>query len=128
MRRPDRKLLVLLSACGVAVALLVAGSGSMNAAPQAALFNDSHFHLTNYVQRGPDAGTSCGWSGRRWDASRCSGSRCSSSGRTACPGDFAPTYYLQSDAPLYYYSFTDAHIALAYRSLLARRSGRASIR
>jgi hypothetical protein len=32
-------------------------------------------------------------------------------------GDFAPTYYLQSDAPLYYYSFTDAHIAMAYRSL-----------
>ena len=26
-------------------------------------------------------------------------------------GDFAPTYYLQSDAPLYYYSFTDAYIA-----------------
>jgi hypothetical protein len=32
-------------------------------------------------------------------------------------GDFAPTYYLQSDAPLYYYSFTDAYIASAYRSL-----------
>jgi hypothetical protein len=32
-------------------------------------------------------------------------------------GDFAPTYYLQSDAPLYYYSFTDAYIATAYRSL-----------
>ena len=32
-------------------------------------------------------------------------------------GDFAPTYYLQSDAPLYYYSFTDAVIASAYRSL-----------
>ena len=32
-------------------------------------------------------------------------------------GDFAPTYYLQSDAPLYYYSFTDAFIAMAYRSL-----------
>ena len=26
-------------------------------------------------------------------------------------GDFAPTYYLQTDAPLYYYSFTDAFIA-----------------
>ena len=26
-------------------------------------------------------------------------------------GDFAPTYYLQTDAPLYYYSFTDAYIA-----------------
>jgi len=32
-------------------------------------------------------------------------------------GDFAPTYYLQTDAPLYYYSFTDAYIAMAYRSL-----------
>jgi hypothetical protein len=32
-------------------------------------------------------------------------------------GDYAPTYYLQSDAPLYYYSFTDAFIAMAYRSL-----------
>src|SRR5436190_19561206 len=32
-------------------------------------------------------------------------------------GDFAPTYYLQTDAPLYYYSFTDASIAMAYRSL-----------
>ena len=39
------------------------------------------------------------------------------SGRTATPGDFAPTYYLQTDAPLYYYSFTDASIAMAYRSL-----------
>jgi hypothetical protein len=32
-------------------------------------------------------------------------------------GDFAPTYYLQTDAPLYYYSFTDAYIATTYRSL-----------
>jgi predicted TIM-barrel fold metal-dependent hydrolase len=32
-------------------------------------------------------------------------------------GDAAPTYYLQSDALLYYYSYVDAHIALAYRSL-----------
>jgi hypothetical protein len=32
-------------------------------------------------------------------------------------GDFAPTYYLQSDAPLYYYSFTDAWIATAYLKL-----------
>jgi predicted TIM-barrel fold metal-dependent hydrolase len=32
-------------------------------------------------------------------------------------GDFAPTYYLQSDAPLYYYSFTDAFIANAYLKL-----------
>ncbi len=32
-------------------------------------------------------------------------------------GDYAPTYYLQTDAPLYYYSFTDAYIASVYRAL-----------
>src|SRR5262245_696495 len=32
-------------------------------------------------------------------------------------GGHAPTYYLNSDAPLYYYSFTDAWIAMAYKSL-----------
>ena len=32
-------------------------------------------------------------------------------------GDFAPTYYLQTDAPLYYYSFTDAAIAVAFQRL-----------
>jgi hypothetical protein len=42
-------------------------------------------------------------------------------------GDYAPTYYLQTDAPLYYYSFTDAVIAMAFRSL-TKASRRASIR
>jgi hypothetical protein len=32
-------------------------------------------------------------------------------------GDRAPAYYLNSDTPLYYYSFTDAWIATAYKSL-----------
>jgi hypothetical protein len=39
-------------------------------------------------------------------------------------GDFAPTYYLQTDAPLYYYSFTDAHIAMAYKSLTPEQQAR----
>jgi predicted TIM-barrel fold metal-dependent hydrolase len=39
-------------------------------------------------------------------------------------GDFAPTYYLQSDAPLYYYSFTDAYIASEYRKLSAEQQKR----
>ena len=39
-------------------------------------------------------------------------------------GDFAPTYYLQTDAPLYYYSFTDAYIASAYRSLPREQQAR----
>ena len=32
-------------------------------------------------------------------------------------GDYAPTYYLQTDSPLYYYSFSDAFIAMAYKAL-----------
>src|SRR3974377_35026 len=39
-------------------------------------------------------------------------------------GSFAPTYYLQSDAPLYYYSFTDAYIAMMYRSLSTQEQAR----
>ena len=38
-------------------------------------------------------------------------------------GDFAPTYYLQSDAPLYYYSFTDAYIAMRLPLADAGRAG-----
>jgi hypothetical protein len=39
-------------------------------------------------------------------------------------GDFAPTYYLQTDAPLYYYSFTDAYIASLYRALSKEEQAR----
>jgi hypothetical protein len=39
-------------------------------------------------------------------------------------GDRAPTYYLASDAPLYYYSFTDAQIATAYLSLPKEQQAR----
>ena len=69
---------------------------------------------------------------RSWEPAsagrRCSASRCSSSGRTRNSGDFAPTYYLQSDAPLYYYSFTDAYIASSLPLAAAGRSRRASTR
>ena len=39
-------------------------------------------------------------------------------------GDYAPTYYLQTDAPLYYYSFTDAWVAMQYRSLTKEQQAR----
>mgnify|MGYP000562736213 CR=1 FL=1 len=38
--------------------------------------------------------------------------------------EHGPTYYLQSDAPLYYYSFTDAWIAMAYKSLTPAEQAR----
>jgi hypothetical protein len=39
-------------------------------------------------------------------------------------GDRAPRSYLHSDAPLYYYSFTDAWIAMAYKSLTKEQQAR----
>jgi predicted TIM-barrel fold metal-dependent hydrolase len=39
-------------------------------------------------------------------------------------GEVAPTYYMQADAPLYYYSFTDAYIAMQYKSLTPAEQSR----
>lgn len=91
--------------------------------PNDYLFNDSHFHLTNYIQEGIDIR----------DFLKIMGNK---AGRVALFGiplqqqwsdrvdDRAPTYYLNSDAPLYYYSFTDAWIAMAYKSLSKEEQAR----
>ena len=80
-------------------------------------FNDSHFHLTNYIQKGIDVHQFLEIMGTRVGRSALFGIPLQQEWSYANSGDFAPTYYLQSDAPLYYYSFTDAYIATAYRSL-----------
>lgn len=89
------------------------------------LFNDSHFHLTNYVQQGPPI---------RDFLDRTMGTKVGRVALFGIPlqqtwsyensGDYAPTYYLQTDAALYYYSFTDAFIAMAYRSLPKEQQAR----
>jgi Amidohydrolase len=80
-------------------------------------FNDSHFHLTNYVQKGTDVRKFLEIMGTRVGRSTVFGIPLQQQWSYANSGDFAPTYYLQTDAPLYYYSFTDAYIASVYRSL-----------
>src|SRR5262245_44662951 len=87
-------------------------------------FNDSHFHLTNYVQEGIDVRKFLEIMGTRVGRSTLFGIPLQQQWSYGNSGDFAPTYYLQSDAPLYYYSFTDAHIASAYRSLTAQQQAR----
>jgi predicted TIM-barrel fold metal-dependent hydrolase len=79
--------------------------------------NDSHFHLTNYVQEGTKVRDFLHIMGTRVGRSTLFGIPLQQTWSHANSGDYAPTYYLQSDAPLYYYSFTDAFIAQAYRSL-----------
>ncbi len=80
-------------------------------------FNDSHFHLTNYVQQGITPTQFLQIMGTRVGRSTLFGIPLQQQWSYANSGDFAPTYYLQTDAPLYYYSFTDAYIASIYRSL-----------
>jgi amidohydrolase family protein len=80
-------------------------------------FNDSHFHLTNYVQQGIEPRQFLRIMGNRVARSTLFGIPLQQQWSYANSGEFAPTYYLQSDAPLYYYSFTDAYIASVYRAL-----------
>jgi hypothetical protein len=87
-------------------------------------FHDSHFHLTNYVQRGITARQFLQIMGPRVGRSTLFGIPLQQQWSYANSGDFAPTYYLHSDAPLYYYSFTDAMIALQYRSLSPEEQAR----
>ena len=79
--------------------------------------NDSHFHLTNYIQEGTDIHEFLKIMGTKVGRVALFGIPLQQEWSHQNSGDFAPTYYLQTDAPLYYYSFTDAHIAMSYRSL-----------
>ena len=87
-------------------------------------FNDSHFHLTNYVQKGIDARAFLKIMGTRVNRSTLFGIPLQQTWAYGNSGDFAPTYYLQTDAPLYYYSFTDAYIAMQYRGLAKEEQAR----
>ena len=79
--------------------------------------NDSHFHLTNYVQQGTDIRDFLKIMGTKVGRVALFGIPLQQTWAFGNTGDFAPTYYLQTDAPLYYYSFTDAFIAMSYKSL-----------
>lgn len=88
------------------------------------LFNDSHFHLTNYIQEGITVNELLKLMGDKIYRSTLFGIPLQQQWSYRVTGDFAPTYYLDSDAPLYYYSFTDAYIASQYLSLSAKDKAR----
>src|SRR4029078_1708750 len=81
------------------------------------LFNDSHFHLTNYVQEGVDIHDFLKTMGNKVGRVALFGIPLQQQWSYRIDGDRAPTYYLGSDAPLYYYSFTHAQIPNASLSL-----------
>jgi hypothetical protein len=81
------------------------------------LFNDSHFHLTNYIQEGINIHDFVKIMGNKAGRVALFGIPLQQQWSYRVDGDRKPTYYLNSDTPLYYYSFTDAWIAMAYKSL-----------
>src|SRR5580765_7243303 len=87
-------------------------------------FNDSHFHLTNNVQEGPSIHDFFNMMGSKAGRVALFGIPVQQQWSYHTDGDRAPPYYLHSDAPLYYYSFTDAWIAMAYKSLTKEQQAR----
>jgi hypothetical protein len=87
-------------------------------------FNDSHVHLTNYIQEGPSLRDFLKIMGTTTGRSVLFGIPLQQEWSYRVNGDDAPTYYLQTDSPLYYYSFTDAAIAMAYLSLSPQERAR----
>ena len=110
------------------LAALALAAGSAAAAQPAscasAKYSDSHLHLTDYIQEGTDARDYVKMMGTVVCRSTMFGIPLQQTWSYANSGDFAPWYYLQSDAPLYYYSFVDAAIALAYKSLTPEEQAR----
>ena len=88
------------------------------------LLNDSHFHLTNYVQEGTEIHKFLQIMGNKVGRVALFGIPLQQMWNYSNTGNFAPTYYLATDDPLYYYSFTDAYIAMAYRSLTKEEQAR----
>ncbi len=87
-------------------------------------FNDSHCHLTNNIQEGPTIYDFLNMMGSHAGRVALFGVPLQQEWSYRIDGDRAPTYYLHSDAPLYYYSFTDAAIAMAYKSLAKEQQAR----
>ena len=113
--------------CGVSLCVCL-GLGSyvtaQSPSSEEPIINDVHFHLTNYIQQGTDIHDFLKIMGTRVGRVALFGIPLQQQWSYANSGDYAPTYYLQTDAPLYYYSFTDAYIAMAYKSLTKEEQAR----
>lgn len=107
-----------------------AAAAALHATPAVAqggdgyLYNDAHFHLTNYIQRGLTAHDYVRMMGSTVKRSTLFGIPLQQTWYQPNSGEFAPSYYLQADSSLYYYSFTDAVIATEYLALPADQRAR----
>jgi hypothetical protein len=115
-----RKIVLTIGVVTLAIAawsLRPSAGRAAGSSPGSFEVNDVHLHLTNYVQEGTNIHDFVKIMGTKVGRVAIFGIPLQQQWAYGNTGDFAPTYYLQTDAPLYYYSFTDAFIAMAYRSL-----------
>jgi len=122
--RAQRSAAALLTCLCVSSAAWSPAAGVAQRVPDAYEFHDSHFHLTNYIQEGIGVERFLEIMGTRVGRSTLFGIPLQQTWSHENSGDFAPTYYLHTDAPLYYYSFTDAYIASLYRALSPEQRAR----
>jgi hypothetical protein len=109
---------------GPIAVLSLIGAARVQAQATNLQFNDSHFHLTNNVQEGPAIRDFLNMMGNKAGRVALFGVPLQQQWSYRIDGDRKPTYYLHTDAPLYYYSFTDAWIATAYKSLTKEQQAR----
>src|SRR4030095_6017901 len=115
---PIKPAKIIIIFCSVFFLYSFTAYGQNNDLYEKCEFYDAHYHITNYIQEGPDI---------HFHLNNIMGSKVGRTTLFGIPlqqmwsymnsGEDAPRYYLDSDAPLYYYSFTDAYIAMQYLSL-----------
>jgi hypothetical protein len=118
------RLLLSIAAALPAALPPVGASAQQRSAARNIEFNDTHFHLTNYIQEGVDIHDFLRLMGNDVGRVALFGIPLQQTWSYENSGDYAPTYYLQTDAPLYYYSFTDAYIASVFKSLTPQEQAR----
>jgi hypothetical protein len=104
------------------LSLLVVFASSQAAAKYE--YDDSHLHISNYVQEGVPLPDLIKLMDGKVGRAAIFGIPLQQEWSHRDAGDDAPTYYLDSDAPLYYYSFVDAAVAMAVRALPADQRAR----
>lgn len=114
----------MASALAISLSLGICNLSGQTGSSEETLFNDVHFHLTNYIQQGTDIHDFLKIMGTKVGRVALFGIPLQQQWSYSNSGEYAPTYYLQTDAPLYYYSFTDAYIAMAYKSLTKEEQAR----
>jgi len=114
----------ILQTVVITIALLVGSTTATAQKTDDYLFNDSHFHLTNYIQEGINIHDFLKIMGNKAGRVALFGIPLQQQWSYRVDENRAPTYYLNSDAPLYYYSFTDAWIAMSYKSLSKEEQAR----